>query len=230
MPDFLNNLRDMNLISMAVRMSLAVICGGLIGLEREHKKRPAGFRTHILICLGACMTTLTGQYLFSYMNYYTDVARLGAQVIAGIGFIGAGNIIVTKRRKVRGLTTAAGLWTAAILGLASGAGYYEVVVAGTILVLLAEIVFSRLEYWINAHAREVYLYVKYYGAESMDRINTALREMNVRILDLEIIKPEQHADDSISAILLLRPYKRLDKKSLEEAIAQLDGVLLVHRM
>ena len=111
MIEFLNPLRDMNLLSVTVRVLLAVICGGLVGLEREYKRRPAGFRTHILICLGAAMTTLTGQYLVLVMNYNTDMGRLGAQVVAGIGFIGAGCIIVTRRRRVKGLTTAAGMWT-----------------------------------------------------------------------------------------------------------------------
>lgn len=89
--------REMNTLAVAFRLVLAVLCGGLIGIEREYKRRPAGFRTHILICLGAAMTTLTSQYMFLTMHLYTDVARLGAQVIAGIGFIGAGTIIVTKR-------------------------------------------------------------------------------------------------------------------------------------
>ena len=102
-------VRDVTLLSVAARMVLAVLCGGLIGLEREYKRRPAGFRTHILICLGAAMTTLTSQYLYLNMGMYTDISRLGAQVIAGVGFIGAGTIIVTKRQRVKGLTTAAGL-------------------------------------------------------------------------------------------------------------------------
>ena len=78
-------VRDVNLLSITVRMVLAVLCGGMIGIEREFKRRPAGFRTHILICLGAAMTTLTSQYLYLNMGMYTDVARLGAQVIAGVG-------------------------------------------------------------------------------------------------------------------------------------------------
>ena len=81
---------------------IAVVFGGLVGLEREYKRRPAGFRTHILICLGAAMTTLTSQYLLLERGYYTDLSRLGAQVIAGIGFIGAGTIIVTSRQRVKG--------------------------------------------------------------------------------------------------------------------------------
>ena len=118
-------VRDMSFLAVTVRLALAVICGGIIGLEREYKRRPAGFRTHILICLGAAMTTLTSQYLCLEMHFYTDVGRLGAQVIAGIGFIGAGTIIVTKRKQVKGLTTAAGLWASACLGLAIGAGFYS---------------------------------------------------------------------------------------------------------
>ena len=111
-----DGVRDVTVLSTTLRMLLAVVCGGLIGLEREYKRRPAGFRTHILICLGAAMTTLTSQFLYLNLHYYTDMARLGAQVVAGIGFIGAGAIIVTRRRRVKGLTTAAGrrpLWACA---------------------------------------------------------------------------------------------------------------------
>ena len=101
-----DGLREVTFLSVSTRMLLAVVCGGVIGIEREFKRRPAGFRTHILICLGAAMTTLTSQYLYLYMGQYTDMARLGAQVVAGIGFIGAGTIIVTRRQRVKGLTTA----------------------------------------------------------------------------------------------------------------------------
>ena len=96
-------LRGFSIAALCVRMVLAFICGGLVGIEREYKRRPAGFRTHILICMGAAMTTLTSQYLYLEMNYQTDMARLGAQVIAGIGFIGAGTIIVTATAPWRGL-------------------------------------------------------------------------------------------------------------------------------
>ena len=91
--------REMNTLAVAFRLVLAVLCGGLIGIEREYKRRPAGFRTHILICLGAAMTTLTSQYMFLTMHLYTDVARLGAQVIAGIGFIGASPAVIAEFSK-----------------------------------------------------------------------------------------------------------------------------------
>ena len=131
-----DGVRDVTMLSTTLRMLLAVVCGGLIGLEREYKRRPAGFRTHILICLGAAMTTLTSQFLYLNMHYYTDMARLGAQVVAGIGFIGAGTIII-HRQLVRGLTTAASLWATAGIGLAAGAHMYVVAAAATVLTLFA---------------------------------------------------------------------------------------------
>ena len=144
MSTFFDSLRDINMVSVSVRMLLAVVCGGVIGMEREYKRRPAGFRTHILICLGAAMTTLTSQFLYLNMHDYTDMARLGAQVVAGMGFIGAGTIIVTRRQRVKGLTTAAGLWASAIVGLALGGGFYEGGVFATLLILSAELLFSKL--------------------------------------------------------------------------------------
>ena len=140
-----DGLREVTLQSVTLRLVLAVICGGMIGIERAFKRRPAGFRTHILICLGAAMTTLTSQYLYLNMRYYTDMARLGAQVVAGIGFLGAGTIIVTRRQRVKGLTTAAGLWASAIIGLALGGGFYEGGILTTLMILLTELLFSKLE-------------------------------------------------------------------------------------
>ena len=107
---------------MLIRLVLAMLCGGVIGLERTYKRRPVGFRTHILICVGAALTTLTSEYLAVVMHYYLDITRMGAGVVAGVGFIGAGTIITTTRNRVQGLTTAAGFWVAAIIGLSLGAG------------------------------------------------------------------------------------------------------------
>ena len=107
-----------------------------IGLERGRKGRAAGFRTYMLVCLGAALTMLLGQYEFEMLNFHwqslsggqtTDVTRFSAQVINGVGFLGAGTIIVTGRQEVKGLTTAAGLWASACVGLAIGAGFYECV-------------------------------------------------------------------------------------------------------
>ena len=144
----LDYLRQMNMVTVMVRLTMAMLFGGLIGLERERKRRPAGFRTYMLVCLGAALTMLLSQYesymvthdwaeLAAEIGIRTDVSRFGAQVINGIGFLGAGTIIVTGRQEVKGLTTAAGLWASACMGLAIGAGFYECVILGFLLIFLS---------------------------------------------------------------------------------------------
>ena len=105
-------LAELSLWTVLLRIALSALCGGMVGLERGRKGRPAGFRTHILVCLGAALAMMTNQYIAESFST-GDPARLGAQVISGIGFLGAGTIIVTGQRQVKGLTTAAGLWASA---------------------------------------------------------------------------------------------------------------------
>lgn len=109
--------------SVVLRVGLSIVCGGVLGIERGKANQSAGMRTYVLVCLGATLVMLTGQYM--YYEFATgDPARLGAQVVSGIGFLGAGSIIVEGHTKIRGLTTAAGLWTSACIGLAIGIGFY----------------------------------------------------------------------------------------------------------
>ncbi len=209
--------REMNFLALAVRMFSAVLCGGLIGIEREYKRRPAGFRTHILISLGAAITILTNLYLYQVMHLYTDISRMGAQVIAGIGFIGAGTIIVTRRHRVKGLTTAAGLWTAAIIGLVCGAGYLECAYIATAMVLLAELLLVKLEYRLKTKEDNARFYMEYTKAEAMEKILHLLRERNFAVGDLEINRSTGEEGKTLfCAILELRASrKRLDSEFLE---------------
>lgn len=110
-------LREITYLSIALRIVIAVLCGGALGLERGMKNRPAGMRTYMLVCVGSCLIMLTNQYLFQ-VTQAGDPMRLGAQVVSGIGFLGAGTIVVTRHNRIKGLTTAAGLWSAAGVGLA----------------------------------------------------------------------------------------------------------------
>lgn len=224
---FISSLRDFTFLSVALRMIFAVLCGGLIGLERTFHRRPAGMRTHMLICLGAAMTTLTSQYLLLYMNYYTDMARLGAQVISGIGFIGAGTIIVTRHQKVKGLTTAAGLWTAAIVGLALGAGFYEGGLAVTAMVLIAEVFFSRLERLILRKSPEMNLYIHYTGNDTIERILIYLRDHHVNVLSMQITRPMESEHHRPTVIFLLRLEKKIPRSDLLNDLLELDGILSV---
>ena len=230
MVSFIDGLRDMSTLSVALRMLLAVICGGLVGIEREFKRRPAGFRTHILICLGAAMTTLTSQYLLLEMHYYTDIARLGAQVIAGIGFIGAGCIIVTRRRRVKGLTTAAGMWTAAIVGLAIGAGYYEGGVITTVLVLLIEIVFDRLERIALRRVPEINLYIEYAEKDALERLMRLFHEEEVLVNDLEISHASESGTHKSCAILSLQMKRNYNADDLILKLQGQSGILFVEEL
>ena len=225
-----DGLRDVSIASVALRMTLAVICGGVIGIEREYKRRPAGFRTHILICLGAAMTTLTSQYLYLVLGQYTDMARLGAQVVAGIGFIGAGTIIVTRRQRVKGLTTAAGLWAAAIIGLALGGGFYEGGPFATFLILIAELFFSRVEYRMLKNAPEVNLYVEYSDNKTMDILLQEFREHGLKILNMGIIHSQSNEQHNACAIFALRLHKGLDVDQLQQEICATAGVVSVREL
>lgn len=225
-----DSLRDVTFASVAARMALAVICGGVVGLERESKRRPAGFRTHILICLGAAMTTLTSQYLYLVMHYYTDMARFGAQVIAGVGFIGAGTIIVTKRRRVKGLTTAAGLWASAIIGLAVGAGFYEGAIYATVLILLVELLFSKLEYRMMHSAREINLYVEYTDRAALEEVLRRLREMRVKVSDLEITRSDSGEKKNACAIFMLQMNRHCTQDEMMNGITGVEGVVSVEEL
>ena len=231
MLECLNFLRGAQLdwLSITVRLVLAVICGGIIGIERERKRRPAGFRTHILICLGAAMTTLTSQYLVLELHLYTDLARLGAQVIAGIGFIGAGTIIITKRRQVKGLTTAAGLWTAAVVGLCCGAGYFEGALIATLVVILAELVLARLEYFLVSNARTFNIFVEYAEGDKLGVIVDTIKNGGGYILDLEITKNSSDGKHPCAVFSLQMP-RKASHQELMTKIAKLDGVVAVEEL
>lgn len=222
-------IRNMSLAAVFVRMLLAVFCGSLIGIEREFKRRPAGFRTHILVCLGAAITTLTSQYLLQ-MQYYTDVARLGAQVVAGIGFIGAGTIIVSRRQRVKGLTTAAGLWTTAIVGLALGGGFYEGGLFAAGLILLAELAFSKIEYRILNHSSEVNLYLEYADRTCLENVLKFFRERNIRVLNLEIARTECEENQGASAIFALRLNKKIQLEQVLMGLMSIDGLSVVEEL
>ena len=232
MQAFMNMIRFVEGFQMwgaVLRMLLAVICGGLIGIEREHKRRPAGFRTHILICLGASLTTLTSQYIYLQLDMFTDLTRLGAQVIAGIGFIGAGTIIVTKRRQVKGLTTAAGLWASAIVGLAVGAGYFEAALIATAMILLVELVLSRFEWFLMSTARDIHLYVEYKENDALEKIDEYLRNRAIAISDLHITK-SAGSSKLPCAIYSLQLPRKMTHDRVMTALTEIAGVVSVEEL
>lgn len=217
-------LRELTMFSATVRMCLAVLCGGIIGLERTYRRRPAGLRTHILICLGASVTIMTSQFLALYLHYYTDMTRIGAQVVAGIGFIGAGTIIVTRHQRVKGLTTAAGLWASAVAGLALGAGFIEGGLTLTALIMVAELFFSQLKRLILRSSLEMNLYLRYDDSAAMARVLSFLRSNNIKLISLEITRPQEDAAHKATAIFLLRLNKNLRQPEFIRQLEAIEGV------
>ena len=224
--EFFDAYRDLTMMSITLRMVLSVLCGGFIGLERTYKRHDAGFRTHILICLGACMTTLIGQYLSLTLGYYTDITRLGAQVIAGVGFIGAGAIIVTQREQVKGLTTAAGLWASAIVGLSLGAGFFEGGLYTTLLILFTELCLSKLEYYIFRHSKEMNLYLEYVDSSTLELILTLFRTKGITVQNMEVTRSKGSERHNAGALLLIRLNDTIAPKELLIRLNEMDGILL----
>ena len=221
-----DGLRNITLASVAFRLILSTLCGGIVG-----KRRSAGFRTHILICLGAAMTTLTSEFWLVYMRYYLDAARLGAGVVAGMGFIGAGTIIVTRRQRVKGLTTAAGLWTIAIVGLAIGAGFYEGGLLTAGLILLAELLFSKIEYHIMATAPEINLFVEYKDRSALDRVLKLYRDKLIKVSNMEITRqPDSRKNNAACALFTLRLNRHCSAGTLISDVCTTDGVLNVEEI
>ncbi len=149
---FNTDLHDVDLLSILLRLSLATLFGGIIGMNRTIKGHSAGFRTHILVCIGAALVMMTNQYMVDCLGYGTDPARLGAQVITGVGFLGAGAILMRHGEDhVSGLTTAAGIWACACLGLALGIGFYSGAIIGGLLVFLSLSVFQKIGVAVSRH-------------------------------------------------------------------------------
>lgn len=191
-------LRDMNVCSVLVRLGLAMFFGGLMGIERAQKRRPAGMRTYMLVCVGAALAMMIGQYesvmldtqwaeIAALGGSKADVSRIAAQVINGIGFLGAGIIMVTDRREVTGLTTAAGIWTTACLGIAIGAAFYEVLPMAALMIMLTLRGFPLLERMAKQRSKRMRFFVEFTSLSGIGEIIGCLKKMGVNIeqIDLE---------------------------------------------
>ena len=219
-------LQELNIASMMLRMCLAVLCGGIIGMERGRKGRPAGFRTHILVCLGAVLAMLTNQYIVETFNT-ADPARLGAQVISGIGFLGAGTIIVTGRHQVKGLTTAAGLWASACMGLAIGIGFYEAAIVACVVIVLVSTLLHRLDHVIISHSKVMDLYVEFGDTSDISTFMTKLKVHGMRVVEIEMTKVNATSDASVAAIMTVKSDQAQDHNDVLALVSQMQGVKFV---
>ena len=210
-------------------------------MDRERKGRAAGFRTYILVSLGAALTMILGQYeAYMLSNVWTDVqqtlgvhldvSRFGAQVINGVGFLGAGTIIVTGRQEVKGLTTAAGLWASACMGLTSGAGFYECVLISFLLIFLSVRILPVIEYQLMANARNINIYIEFDSLDAIEEIVNKVKSQQIQIYEVEIQKGKEDNLKHVSAVLLLRLARRMPHAEVLANLSELSCIRVIEEI
>lgn len=219
---------DESVVYAVQRICLALIVGGAIGLDREMKKRSAGFKTFSMVCVGSALVMLTGDYIYQYYDQSGDVARLGAQVISGVGFLGVGTIVTSKNQKVNGLTTAAGLWTCACIGLAIGIGYTTgAIVAGLAVIILLKLL-KYVDNGIRKRSHFVDIYIELFDPKAINEVtNMVSRFDGVTIVLLESVSPKvDKCQIGLNVILKLK--NNLRSTDVIERINQINDVAFIH--
>lgn len=201
---FLDPFRELSFAAIMIKFVVTAVCSGAIGLERGQRGRAAGFRTHIIVALGAALVMLTNQYMVTYINPGSDPARLGAQVINGIGFLGAGTIMVTSKSKVQGLTTAAGLWASACLGLAVGIGFYEIAIIATMFILFTMTIMQRVETSLATYTTPMLLRIELKSNEEVPQLIEEVNKMGATIKNIEVHNGDTQARSPEHSVVMLR--------------------------
>lgn len=241
MSSWLIYLREFNFASTVLRLFIAMLVGGLLGFERERKRRPAGFRTYMLVAIGAALTVILSQYLNCMLNtdwadiaasvgIKTDVSRFGAQVINGVGFLGAGTIIVTGRQEVKGLTTAAGLWASACMGLAIGAGFYEGVVIAFVLVAFCMNTLPFIEDAILAGSRNLNIYVEMDDIESLGAIASKMKAQGFRLFDTELNREQHGSLSQVNAVFSVYLPRKQPHAEILAMLSTVDGIISIEEI
>lgn len=214
-----------NDITALIRLAMALFASAVLGMERTRKLRPAGMRTYMLVCIGACSTMLGGLYLYEIYGPGFDPARMAAQVISGIGFIGAGTIMVTPHQKVRGLTTAAGLWGVACLGINIGVGNYIIALGVFAAMLITMFLADKLEVIFFRHLRRIHVTVLIQSLDDLPAIRDAMREMDITLSNLEFADAIEN--QGVSLTCFLRLHQRINHKNAITRLENVPGVLHV---
>lgn len=220
MTEFLAFLDEYMILKALIRLVAATVMGGLIGSERGRHGRAAGLRTHILVCIGAAMTSLTSVYLSEVLGYTGDIARLSAQVISGIGFLGAGTILIRNNSIITGLTTAAGMWATAAIGVAVGYGFYMGAAIATVICIGSVTLLSRLE---KQRKSTLNAYIELSDIKLTEEIIALLRKENDLLISYDIIPPKSNISGNVGILATVNETKNFASakekiKSIPEAV------------
>ena len=216
-------LRELTYMAVGVRILAALVMGGIIGLEREMKNRPAGLRTYMLVCVGSCLIMLTNQYIYQTTGT-GDPTRMSAQVISGIGFLGAGTIVVTQHNQIKGLTTAAGLWACAAVGLSLGIGFYEAALVSGIAVY---VVLTLLHRWDDRMRMKGKVFDVYFELSKECPLGNFIRAVRAMELELSGIRMESDAvlrDGASAFTATIKAKHRVAHAGILADLSKLEGV------
>lgn len=222
------DLIALNEVSMALRLLLSVACSLVLGFERVRKRRAAGARTYLLVCVGAALVVMTGQFVMQNYSPHSDPMRIGAQVVSGIGFIGAGTIIFTGQHKIKGLTTAAGLWASACIGIAIGAGFYMGGILVTIIIFFTMTVLDRIQTNVESKINRLQLYVIFDSLQSLSGFLDFAREKKLTIQDFETLRVE--SGQGVGANFTVKPQVHMSHSEVIEMLSKNCGITFVEEL
>ena len=206
-------LDEWNIVTITVRLILAVVCGGAIGLTRSVKRRGAGFKTHALVCLGSALVMMTGQYIYVDFGAISDIARLAAQ-----------------DNHVKGLTTAAGLWTCAGIGLSIGIGFYSGAAITTILVLVIYRFMGRVDEIAYEHSRVLDIYIEFESRRSIAPFISVLKQNNYKIVQMELNKSKKNKEELVNATLVLEVPEKTKHGIVIDLLREIPGIEYVEEI
>lgn len=213
--------QNLTIGSVLVRLVTATILGSFVGMERAHKRYAAGVRTFALVCLGSALATLTGLYLSD--AYQADAGRIPAQILCGIGFLGAGTIIVTDRKQIKGLTTAAGLWVTATMGMAIGAGFILAGLVCFVLIFFTTYYLYFMTRYIENHTRTIELYIEV-ERKGMEPLLSFIHDQEYVISSIERRKDETILEDDIALRIELDMLKKRDHSEVMDEFLKIKAV------
>lgn len=222
-------MQALDTVQILIRVALSLVMGGVLGLERGLKNRPAGMRTYMLVCLGACIVMMTGQRM--YESYAAgDPSRIGAQVVSGIGFLGAGSIVVTRHNQIKGLTTAAGLWASACVGLAIGMGFYRIAVIAGLAVFVVLTAMHHLDAFTRQRAAVMNIYVEFNSKQALGPFLRFVRSQAMEVRNIQAETDVISEENCVGFLMTIHSLTNDKHEKLLESIRRFEPVRYVEEI
>ena len=242
MASAISYLKEFHFLSILFRLILAMACGSVIGFGRSKKRQNAGLRTYVLTSIGAAMSVMLASYEYQMMTgqwaaavaeigMKFDASRYSAQVISGIGFLAAETILSSGHQQVTGLTTAAGLFSSACMGMAAGAGMYDCVIIVLVILIVVLDIMYPMEGAFKRRLRNMTVYVEFAAIEDFDKILDTIREEHATVYDIDIERTKREGNKYPSAVIVLQMGRNNASHSgMLSTIAELPCVHTIHEL